>query len=152
MFSPILAEHMEEGQVTSRLQYQRRIQALETELAQCMWLNQELSQKLTLSQGAPGRGEDNFGKEGFASVFLPPSPLPRMVVFSESAMQAAKHRALVPIWLVKQGNPSRLLIQPNHKLKMQLLSGEHSAAAWVKLWVWTHWVSPEPISGGSHST
>ncbi|KAJ6662766.1 hypothetical protein lerEdw1_010970 [Lerista edwardsae] len=49
-------EQMEEGQVTSRLQYQRRIQALEKELAHCMWVNQELSQKLALSQGPPGRG------------------------------------------------------------------------------------------------
>lgn len=50
-------EHMEEGQVNSRLQYQRRIQVLEKELAHYMWVNQELNQKLaTMTQGGPGRG------------------------------------------------------------------------------------------------
>lgn len=49
---------MEEGQVSSRLQYQGRIQDLEKELAQCMWVNQELNQKLSLSLwGGQGRGK-----------------------------------------------------------------------------------------------
>ncbi|XP_066492233.1 kinesin-like protein KIF7 isoform X2 [Tiliqua scincoides] len=54
-------EHMEEGQVNSRLQYQRGIQALEKELAHCMRVNQELNQKLAaVSQGGSGRGMERI--------------------------------------------------------------------------------------------
>ncbi|KAF7241556.1 Kinesin-like protein KIF7 [Varanus komodoensis] len=42
-------EHMEEGQASSLVQYQGRIQALEKELAHYKWVNQELKQKLSTS-------------------------------------------------------------------------------------------------------
>ncbi|XP_053128627.1 kinesin-like protein KIF7 isoform X2 [Hemicordylus capensis] len=54
-------EHLEEGQASSRLQYQGRIQALEKELAHCMWANHELSQKLSVShRGGQGRGMEGI--------------------------------------------------------------------------------------------
>ncbi|XP_062998619.1 kinesin-like protein KIF7 [Elgaria multicarinata webbii] len=54
-------EHMEEGQANSRVQYQGRIQALEKELAHCKWLNQELNQKLSVSQlEGQGRGMERI--------------------------------------------------------------------------------------------
>ncbi|XP_042328316.1 kinesin-like protein KIF7 isoform X2 [Sceloporus undulatus] len=48
-------EHMEEGQANSRLQYQGRIKAMEKELAQYKWVNQELTQKLSTTQ-SQGQG------------------------------------------------------------------------------------------------
>uniref|UniRef100_A0A8D2LVR9 Kinesin family member 7 n=1 Tax=Varanus komodoensis TaxID=61221 RepID=A0A8D2LVR9_VARKO len=52
-------EHMEEGQASSLVQYQGRIQALEKELAHYKWVNQELKQKLSTSHlEGRSRGED----------------------------------------------------------------------------------------------
>ncbi|KAH0620026.1 hypothetical protein JD844_014536 [Phrynosoma platyrhinos] len=48
-------EHMEEGQANSRLQYQGRIKAMEKELAHYKWVNQELTQKLSMTQ-SQGQG------------------------------------------------------------------------------------------------
>uniref|UniRef100_A0A8D2LVS9 Kinesin family member 7 n=1 Tax=Varanus komodoensis TaxID=61221 RepID=A0A8D2LVS9_VARKO len=52
-------EHMEEGQASSLVQYQGRIQALEKELAHYKWVNQELKQKLSTShlEGRSRAGE-----------------------------------------------------------------------------------------------
>nr|XP_056722092.1 kinesin-like protein KIF7 [Euleptes europaea] len=69
-------EHVEERQATSRLQFQGRIQALEKELAHTLWVNQELTQKLSTShlggmeRNAAGdrpaslRMQDNFSTNG----------------------------------------------------------------------------------------
>ncbi|XP_061451905.1 kinesin-like protein KIF7 isoform X2 [Rhineura floridana] len=54
-------EHMEEGQANSRLQYQGRIQALETELAHYKRVNHELTQRLSMSDvEGQGRGMERI--------------------------------------------------------------------------------------------
>lgn len=50
-----LAEHMDEGLASSKLQYEARIQVLEKELSRYMWANQELNQRLSNMNLHPGQ-------------------------------------------------------------------------------------------------
>lgn len=51
----LLAEHMDEGLASSKLQYEARIQVLEKELSRYMWANQELHQRLSNMNLHPGQ-------------------------------------------------------------------------------------------------
>ncbi|KAM4826166.1 kinesin-like protein KIF7 isoform 2-T2 [Thomomys bottae] len=144
-------DHLCEGPVDSKRQYEARIQALEKELGRHLWINQELRQKLGGPAAGPGRGSERRGlcteprqgpgEEGLHTagpeLFWPPS-LPEAVPRAREEPRDLVRGPLPLTWKrsslggEEQGPPEDLRTrgEASEPLGVRVLPGGDAGLAW----------------------